>query len=806
MVNAAPLTAVGFFLLFIQSTIPVVSFLLLFSGLGFGHVTFSKLRSLYSMSMTCLGGSFFIFISLFVLDVSFWSPFMKIPKRILLGLAGAGFLIGVITSAQEYPAAPMGLFFLGVPASFYLLRKTAFAYMSTGDYMRGLSYSLVILGVTVFASWCAWWGSTDQFWDRKTKLEFNEKMECDEFLDSDTIDCLASFLLWFSPFMAAVACVVFGLVCYFMSQALNNTSSSKTLDSTLRMFVMVILCTCLGLWISASVAGAGMSLANVVTMFCFAAIIITGAMLSAVIGKEAITQSVMEVPLMKKLAKVAGSDWLKALFMITCWPMFAIYMAFSSINQFFRVYLPCNTFEHPTEVSNRYVTAVCAKQLSNLAGWNWASVMVKMLWVGVIFFSLQIGIGKATTIFLSWLAGELKSLNAGITFAIFFAVGLGMFLLPPVPGVPVYLTGGIILTSAVEEDLGFPPALAISGVFCFVIKLCAIVCQQKGIGERMGEKASIRKLVGVNSISIRAIKKILEKPGLHTPKVAILVGGPDWPTSVLTGILGLSLFEMLLGSLPVLLLIVPTAMAGGFQLKKAEGGSWEAIGNVTLAVAALVQGGALLAACYYIEQTAANNYDELSNLPDDQEVLKLEEKDNKIAAIREELVNWHSEKFPKWCKINLLMGAFTMTMCCYLFYFKADSCFETFEVSDTIECPAPPPPAPPTPEDGKSPSSTKILLEVNCLDGNVLNVIKPLGYASILLFFVACFHLHLFNNWAKDEVFKYLEITEMNKAEAQKEDDGSIKKAVQTKTWYEMTKLLRDIADGKVPVESIDSL
>ena len=45
-------------------------------------------------------------------------------------------------------------------------------------------------------------------------------------------------------------------------------------------------------------------------------------------------------------------------------------------------------------------------------------------------------------------------------------------------------------------------------------------------------------------------------------KVCILVGGPDWPTSVLTGILGLDVFEMLLGSCPILLLIAPTCMAG----------------------------------------------------------------------------------------------------------------------------------------------------------------------------------------------------------------------------------------------------
>jgi hypothetical protein len=49
----------------------------------------------------------------------------------------------------------------------------------------------------------------------------------------------------------------------------------------------------------------------------------------------------------------------------------------------------------------------------------------------------------------------------------------------------------------------------------------------------------------VNSVTIRAVKKILSKPGMSLEKVYILVGGPDWPTSVLTGILKLKLSQVM---------------------------------------------------------------------------------------------------------------------------------------------------------------------------------------------------------------------------------------------------------------------
>ena len=100
---------------------------------------------------------------------------------------------------------------------------------------------------------------------------------------------------------------------------------------------------------------------------------------------------------------------------------------------------------------------------------------------------------------------------------------------------------------------------------CNLIKFNAIAVQQKVFGELMGKcpsslKAvafahqlfascsgsyiSVRRFVGVNSVTIRAVKKILSKPGMSLEKVFILVGGPDWPTSVLTGILRLSLSQV----------------------------------------------------------------------------------------------------------------------------------------------------------------------------------------------------------------------------------------------------------------------
>ena len=85
------------------------------------------------------------------------------------------------------------------------------------------------------------------------------------------------------------------------------------------------------------------------------------------------------------------------------------------------------------------------------------------------------------------------------------------------------------------------------GIYAYGFKDPSAI-QQKGIGERMSGSVAVRKFVGVNSLSIRAIEKILSAPGLafmDIRKISILCGGPDWPTSVLCGVLHLDLGVLL---------------------------------------------------------------------------------------------------------------------------------------------------------------------------------------------------------------------------------------------------------------------
>eukprot|EP00451_Oxyrrhis_marina_P023366 CAMPEP_0204343322 /NCGR_PEP_ID=MMETSP0469-20131031/24823_1 /ASSEMBLY_ACC=CAM_ASM_000384 /TAXON_ID=2969 /ORGANISM="Oxyrrhis marina" /LENGTH=133 /DNA_ID=CAMNT_0051328401 /DNA_START=1 /DNA_END=399 /DNA_ORIENTATION=- len=130
---------------------------------------------------------------------------------------------------------------------------------------------------------------------------------------------------------------------------------------------------------------------------------------------------------------------------------------------------------------------------------------------------------------------------------------------------------------------------------------------------------------------MRAVEVIVKQPGLTLPKVMVLIGGPDWPTSVTTGILRCSLAEMLLGTLPVIFLVTPCILAGAFTLKASEPGAWSTVSTITLSAATTLQGCAMMLAGYYIQSVVSERYEELSQSRPEHKLLEEDAKRQEIA-------------------------------------------------------------------------------------------------------------------------------------------------------------------------------
>jgi hypothetical protein len=327
---------------------------------------------------------------------------------------------------------------------------------------------------------------------------------------------------------------------------------------------------------------------------------------------------------------------------------------------------------------------------------------------------MMVGISKFVMVFLSWLNEELSVMPLATVIGIFYGVGLFMFLLPPVPGVPVYVLGGVVLVNAFRRDgYSFEVSMLFVTLICYCIKLNAVAMQQQLIGGLMSSSLYVRKTVAVNSITIKAIKKILSAPGMGIDKVAILCGGPDWPTSVLTGILRLSVFKMLFGSLPVIFLVFPCVMSGAFVNNPCtcdnppcipnEGSNgpnptcqtaaetkslqslFKGMATVSLLLASMVQSMALFSAGYFIESAASKHRDLLLNDPEfknDPEVEEADAKDEKLKKIENAATVW--ARVPTLHKCNLIAMFIETMLYCIAFGTVASWCFVSFEVTDSI--------------------------------------------------------------------------------------------------------------------------
>merc|ERR1711862_517414 len=112
---------------------------------------------------------------------------------------------------------------------------------------------------------------------------------------------------------------------------------------------------------------------------------------------------------------------------------------------------------------------------------------------------------------------------------------------------------GLLAGSAERADPmygGFWGGCIINIFLGLFLKLVACAIQQQLIGGMLGNQLWVRALIGIHTPQVRCFQKIVGAKGFTLGKVAVLCGGPDWPTSVSAGILKCSLFQCELGTLP----------------------------------------------------------------------------------------------------------------------------------------------------------------------------------------------------------------------------------------------------------------
>ena len=209
--------------------------------------------------------------------------------------------------------------------------------------------------------------------------------------------------------------------------------------------------------------------------------------------------------------------------------------------------------------------------------------------------------------------------------------------------------------------------------------------QQKIFGEFLGKSLWVRSTLGVNEPLMKAIHLILQEPGLTRAKVAILVGGPDWPTSVLTGVLKLKAYQMQLGVLPVLIPIAFIVMTGGSMLKMGEqpNSLWVPLSAVFMTLAAVLQVVIVLLAVKYTNQVAKERVAEIEAMTNDVEVEQFDASQKKAIQKTQAVMEW-GEQNTLW-RLVLIASAVSITISGWVF--KILPCFESVVLTTNINDP-----------------------------------------------------------------------------------------------------------------------
>jgi len=205
--------------------------------------------------------------------------------------------------------------------------------------------------------------------------------------------------------------------------------------------------------------------------------------------------------------------------------------------------------------------------------------------------------------------------------------------------------------------------------------------QQGLIGQMLGKNPWIRQTVGVHKPLIRAIEAVLRQPGLSFGKCMILCGGPDWPTSVLAGILRISLVQCEIGTCPIILNVVPLALTGSFYLKRDESDTWLRAGNLMFTMTVITSVAFWAGAGWAIQNEFDRNHEALTQPKE--EFVELDWLDYRAEFIRKRcVVSWAD--VPLAVRVPFVIGALGLILVAQLFFWRFSILFGDFKVTDDI--------------------------------------------------------------------------------------------------------------------------
>eukprot|EP00429_Kryptoperidinium_foliaceum_P007862 CAMPEP_0176015864 /NCGR_PEP_ID=MMETSP0120_2-20121206/7556_1 /TAXON_ID=160619 /ORGANISM="Kryptoperidinium foliaceum, Strain CCMP 1326" /LENGTH=845 /DNA_ID=CAMNT_0017348845 /DNA_START=20 /DNA_END=2558 /DNA_ORIENTATION=+ len=711
---------------------------------------------------------------LYIIGVDVRSP-QKSATRFMYG--AVMFFFGMATTICKgitYPWATM-LCTLGLEVVLLIeVRNNAYSpckRMSRIAFMRSASWCALVAALFVAGFFVAWMFMSNytpkgaQWWNEETRAQLRAdsasiysmvyhdralvyEADCGPSAQRSESDALAAkiaracskadtvlFAVWMAPLMPVFFNVIIAGTCWGVTRALPAGQGEAAPKMVLRGGLVGLVVLCTSLFAILYVGGASAHMASaLMTVFAVGVVGVFTYARSA-LGTARLKQMTKDSLCGRYLIKASESDWGRAVGVV-------------GVNFFIPLFLFLDLLRQACRKRAGGMRAKCSQRVGNPSGtvglpasakgsekdaaekYSYFTELALVQYTDEGELLCELGLvltvgSKLTFILFSWLNVVLASVDFLIVIVAVLGTGIFMFLLPPVPGSAVYLFYGVVIGSQAERIIGFGWAVVLASGLGLVAKLVACAGQYL-IGVVAGQSLAVQKTIGVDTAGTKAIAKILRRPGLDIGKVAILIGGPDWPTSVTCGILELNLPQMLLGTLPVLITsIVPQVLVGALVVKDTgeDADVWYLNQTAITGAATIAQIAASGIAAHKITTTVDTDPELQKDDPAHAKIKELRLKEEAATKAFERISAWENWGFVHKAVLIIaaclqLLGVFAVGADYILF---EPICFRKFAITDRFDA----------------------SLADGGLDGSLLNIVYVPQGAVVLaaMCFASCLHL-----------------------------------------------------------------
>ena len=298
--------------------IPIVGFLALYSTMGLGITVYAELSEPGNYAIAWyLGVVSIAWLAVMFLvdafDASLTSTSAQRNVTILTSIPCITLFVASLLSVEYYVSAPIVLFVIFKLLVGKVIRDQVCPRVGLKQYMLHTGWGNIAFTFVTLIAWIIWMHVWDKQWDDKEMFaDHHADLRCNRYVHSlEYSRCKAAYLLWVSPLIVATLCFFYGIASLYLCRE----------QGAMKMIMIQFLILGMGLWVSISISGAEMGLADDIlqfgVLFCTLLVVVS----VNIIGFDNLKEKISSMKIASKMTEYSQSNPAKGLIIVLCLPI-----------------------------------------------------------------------------------------------------------------------------------------------------------------------------------------------------------------------------------------------------------------------------------------------------------------------------------------------------------------------------------------------------------------------------------------------------------------------------------------------------